>query len=1260
MALSTTQQTDVFRLTQSMFNAAPGGYMGYFDSYLSGPGTTVTGLSRDLASSDLFTSSSFYPTSLTNSQFSDRLITNLVGSTVSIDNHNWAVSTLTGMLNSGQNRGEVALTAAGALSTLTTTSGWEAAAAQFNNRIEVSRYYTLDRGGTATDLASLQALTASVTDSANSVLATKAILATTLDGMQGMLNVMTTRYVGSQFAISSSTGSQAEGDSPFSAPSYTFTVTRTGSLAYDATVHWAVEGSGDHPADSSDFAYGVLSSGDLTFAAGEAGKTIEVMAAGGSDAEADETFSVALSRPSIGAGLANGYASADGVIDDDDTVAVEQGSGLSGQSISLVSSTTGGIQGGESASPAISADGHYVVFYGGEGVTSAGYAWEPEIFSKDTITGSLSLVSTTREGAIGNDQYKEFFSDVDNYFRDPSVSSDGRYVAFTGNGSMYYNWKDFVFVNDTLTGAITLASCEPDGRVVDGDSFNPSISADGSHVAFSYTAFGVDYIVIKDVNTGSLTVVSCAADGTPGNQSSHAPSISVDGRYVAFESFASNLVVGDSNYYTDIFVKDTHAGTITLVSRASDGTIGNGDCDSPSISADGRYVAFSSLASNLVAGDTNHNPDIFVKDTYTGTITLVSRATDGTIGNGNSDNPTISADGCYVAFESAARNLVAGDTNQAYDIFVKDTRTGAITLVSHAADGIFGNESSHNPSISADGSHVAFESDASNLMVGDTNGYTDIFVARLDGVSTDVTALPPSALNPVTYDTFSHEMARFANAAYSDLVFTAAGVNVPSAGWQPVSLNSMATAGVFQSAAENNPTTSPYANDAGVASAQVYEGLVDGKRTLILAFRGTDNHTEDERDYFPNFTHHYDRFDPLISEVDAYVAAQGINQVYVTGHSLGGAVAQMYMDTHQDIGGVSYEAATFGSPGALSLLNSDSRVIHFNHTNDPVSGSRDLPANTLVDVLLDGLDLATSETPVYNRLVELLQTAKDTYYPNGLGDANRYSGSRVGIERPDIGIDASNLVLGEHAMGNYLESLQLLSDVDSLIPDWSVLEASLNNPEEYRLYRGSSAGDAIHGDDGTLTGIRSYINFSDPDKKDILFGRGGDDTIYGGGNNDILVGDYITIPAGDAPSNGLYASGNDTLEGGNGDDVLIGTMGADLLVGGRGADQFVYNTPWEGSDTISDFSSSEGDRVVFKAVNFGNFSAVALTAGTNWTLAAGNFAPGTPTDGNDFLVFDPVSHVLSYYAEGNQSDVHYALATLSGISALSASDIWLV
>ena len=234
---------------------------------------------------------------------------------------------------------------------------------------------------------------------------------------------------------------------------------------------------------------------------------------------------------------------------------------------------------------------------------------------------------------------------------------------------------------------------------------------------------------VKDTVTGTTTRVSTASDGTQGDNHSSGVAISADGRYVVFQSSATNLVDDDTNGQYDIFIKDTLTGSLTRVSTTSDGAEGDGKSQGASISADGRYVFFYSQATNLVDGDTNGAGDVFVKDLETGVTTRVSTERYGTEGNGTSGDASISADGRYVAFSSSASNLIAGDTNGHQDIFVKDMLTGAIARVSTARDGAEANYASSQLTISADGSTIAFSSSASNLVANDLNGTTrDVFV----------------------------------------------------------------------------------------------------------------------------------------------------------------------------------------------------------------------------------------------------------------------------------------------------------------------------------------------------------------------------------------------------------------------------------------------------------------------------------------------------------------------------------------------------
>ena len=222
-------------------------------------------------------------------------------------------------------------------------------------------------------------------------------------------------------------------------------------------------------------------------------------------------------------------------------------------------------------------------------------------------------------------------------------------------------------------------------------------------------------------------LVSRSTDGTRGDSYSRDPSISGNGRYVAFESNATNLVGNDTNGKRDVFVHDRKTGKTKRVSKRSDGTEGDNDSGDPSISDDGRYIAFDSNATNLVKNDTNGVWDVFVHDRKTGKTKRVSKRSDGTEGDNYSGDPSISDDGRYLAFESDATNLVGNDTNGARDIFVHDRKTHKTKRVSKRSDGTEGDSTSYDPSISGNGRYVAFASYATNLVKNDTNGSKDVF-----------------------------------------------------------------------------------------------------------------------------------------------------------------------------------------------------------------------------------------------------------------------------------------------------------------------------------------------------------------------------------------------------------------------------------------------------------------------------------------------------------------------------------------------------
>jgi PKD repeat protein len=389
---------------------------------------------------------------------------------------------------------------------------------------------------------------------------------------------------------------------------------------------------------------------------------------------------------------------------------------------------------------ALSADGRYAAFDSSatDLVAEDTNGWALDVFVHDRLTGETELVSVASDGTQGNADSAS-----------PAISGDGRYVAFVSDATNLVSgdtngYRD-VFVHDRQTGQTTRVSLSSTGAQGNSWSGWPvSISADGRFVAFVAGASNLvsgdtndlEDIFVRDRQTGQTERASVASDGSQANDLSYSPSITPEGRYVAFQSRASNLVAGDTNGYRDIFVRDRQAHLTERVSVASDGTQGNNACPGdawpyrwPSISANGRYVAFFSWATNLVAGDTNGDPDVFVHDRQTGETTRVSVASDGTQGDLGSESPAISADGRYVAFQSDANNLVPGEPIYCTEVYVHDRQTGQTERVSVDNDGTPASGTSGYPiAVSADGRYVNFASVASNLVAGDTNDACDSFV----------------------------------------------------------------------------------------------------------------------------------------------------------------------------------------------------------------------------------------------------------------------------------------------------------------------------------------------------------------------------------------------------------------------------------------------------------------------------------------------------------------------------------------------------
>jgi Tol biopolymer transport system component/UPF0716 family protein affecting phage T7 exclusion len=751
--------------------------------------------------------------------------------------------------------------------------------------------------------------------------------------------------------------------------------------------------------------------------------------------------------------------------------------------ISVASNGTGGNR--DSYSPSISANGRYVAFYSYSNNLVVGDTNNSgDIFVYDLFTNTIRRVSVASNGTQGNGN--SFY---------PSISASGDFIAYESVASNLVvgdtnNSRD-IFVYDTVSNSTRLVSVASDGTGGNGDSSHASISASGRYIAYESTASN---LVVGDTNNNSdifvydtLTKitrrVSVSSNGTQGNSSSYSPSISAEGNFIAFESYARNLVTGDTNSSRDIFVYNTVTNTTIRVSLASDGTQANGDSYTPSISASGRYVAFQSYASNLVVGDTNNSPDIFVYDTLTNSIRRVSVASDGTQGNDSSYGPSISADGRYVAFYSYASNLVAGDTNNAGDIFVYDTVTKTTRRISITNNGTQANGRSLNPSISADGSFVAFHSYASNLVSGDTNNNPDIFINE---------KTPTISINDVTLSE--------GNNGTTLAIFT---VNLSNSSSQTVTVN-YATADVTATGGND------YASVAGILTFN--PGVTS--QTVSVAVLG-DTTSESTETFLVNL------FNPS-------------NSTLTKNQGRGTIVNDDQIPTIS-INDVTLSEGNNGTTLAIftvNLSNSSSQTVTVNYATADVTATGGNDYASVAGILTFNPGV-TSQTVSVAVLGDTTSESTETFLVNLFNPSNSTLTKNQGrgtIVNDDA--TAKNLI-----NGTSISETLLGTNLEDMIKGFGGNDIIVGGIGQDEIY-GGFGNDELIGDVTNLVGDESNMD-------DIIYGGFGNDRLHGGGGNDFLYGnpgnDQIWGDDGDDLIWGGF--GNDILTGGFGVDTFVITRG---------------------------------------------------------------------------------------------------------------------
>lgn len=347
------------------------------------------------------------------------------------------------------------------------------------------------------------------------------------------------------------------------------------------------------------------------------------------------------------------------------------------------------------------------------------------LYGAPSPIGHPGAVERVSVGTVGNQA--TVFSRYRIGIASSAITPDGRFVAFSSDaadlvlpdpGIPPRATAHGIFVRDRLAGTTTIVPAQAP------ENFVAAISNDGRYVAIKTDGPGPDHVYRHDRQSGAAELVSVSLTGTFGNNTSHYPAMSRDGRYVVFASAASDLAAGDTNGKTDVFLRDMQLGTtINLTAGGDDNADSN-----VAVSGDGQLVVFASRASNLVAGDANGRSDLFVYEIATGALARIGLAPGGAEPNGDASRPVVTPDGRCVAFISSATNLVAGDTNFWSDTFLLDRSTGAIARVSIASDGTQANGTAWPRGITADGRKVSFYSGASTLVAGDLNAAADVFV----------------------------------------------------------------------------------------------------------------------------------------------------------------------------------------------------------------------------------------------------------------------------------------------------------------------------------------------------------------------------------------------------------------------------------------------------------------------------------------------------------------------------------------------------
>ncbi|WP_052120677.1 beta strand repeat-containing protein [Inquilinus limosus] len=701
--------------------------------------------------------------------------------------------------------------------------------------------------------------------------------------------------------------------------------------------------------------------------------------------------------------------------------------------------------------------------------------------------------------------------------------------------------------------SLTRISVDNGGTSANNIATNATMSADGRYVVFQSTATnlvggdvnGFFDVFLRDTVTGTTTLISTATGGTQGNNVSSLPLITDDGRYVVFTSIATNLVGGDTNAVLDVFMRDTSTGVTTRVSTASDGSQANGASQNIDITGDGRFVSFQSTATNLVGGDSNGLSDVFVKNLQTGVTARVSVANDGSQGNGTSLVGRLSDDGNRVSFVSTSSNLTANDSNGATtDVFVRDIGTGTTTLVSAALGGGSGNAQSSGATISGNGRYVVFQSDATNLVASDTNGTTDIFLRDLQ---TNTTTVVSTATDGTQGNDLSTQAVVSADGRY--VVFL------------------------------SNASNLVQGDTNGVRDIFLKDMLTGNVTRLSVAFDGSQLNDLSNTPWI-SADGHYVTFQSQATNtgVGAEGNGTGFDIFRVSLVAGAGADRMLGSDGNDTIDGLAGDDILLGGFGNDVLTGGAGADQIFGGAGTDTANYSASAAGVTVDLFTGSGTGGDAQGDTLQDIENVNGSAfADHLYGNGNanvlnggdGDDTLRGGDGADTLNGGAGSDFANYqgseqgvtvnLLAGTASGGFAQA-DVLTSIENLYG--SSHDDQLTGDNGRNIIGGELGNDTIvgNGGDDALSGEGGDDNLDGGDGNDRLVGGDGVDTIHGGNNDDSVdAGTGNDIVFGEAGNDNLYGGdGSDQLDGGDGNDILEGGAGTDALTGGAGIDTASY------------------------------------------------------------------------------------------------------